>query len=71
MASEDDILGTPPVRKAVVEPDDDWDGLSIEELCRPLSAKVMTKARMALTSELGAKLQQSRNIKIPKVRNKW
>ena len=70
MTDENDILGRPPKRKPPIE-SDGLDGPSFEELCRPLSAKVITEARKALTSELGARLQQSRNIKIPKVRNKW
>ena len=70
MTDENDILGRPPKRKPPVE-SDGLDGPSFEELCRPLSAKVITEARKALTSELGAHLQQRRNIKVPKVRNKW
>lgn len=70
MTDESDILGRPPKRKPVVEKGG-IDGPGFEELCRPVSAKVLTKARIALTSELGALLQQKRNIKIPKVRNKW
>jgi hypothetical protein len=70
MTDESDILGRPPKRKPPVE-SDGLDGPSFEELCRPLSATVTTAARKALTSELGAHLQQRRNIKIPKVRNKW
>ena len=70
MTDESDILGRPPKRKPPVEKDG-LDGPSFDELCRPLSAKVITGARMALTSELGARLQQRRSIKVPKVRNKW
>ena len=70
MTDESDILGRPPKRKPPVEKDG-IDGPRFEELCKPLSAKVLTKARIALTSETGALLQQRRNIKIPKVRNKW
>jgi len=70
MTDESDILGRPPKRKPPVEKDG-IDGPSFEELCRPVSAKVITSARIALTSEAGALLQQRRNIKIPKVRNKW
>jgi hypothetical protein len=70
MTDESDILGRPPKRKPPVE-SDGLDGPSFEELCRPLSAKFITKARQALTSELGARLQQRRSIKVPKVRNKW
>jgi len=70
MTDESDILGRPPARKPPVE-DYVISGPSFEELCRPVSAKVITRARMALTSELGAIQQQRRNIKIPKVRNKW
>ena len=70
MTDESDILGRPPKRKPPVEKDG-LDGPSFDELCKPLSAKVLTKARIALTSEMGAMFQQRRNIKIPKVRNKW
>jgi len=70
MTDESDILGRPPKRKPPVEKDG-IDGPSFEELCRPVSAKVITSARIALTSEAGALLQQRRNIKIPRVRNKW
>ncbi len=70
MTDESDILGRPPKRKPPVEKDG-LDGPSFDELCQPLSAKVITGARMALTSELGARLQQRRSIKVPKVRNKW
>ena len=70
MTDESDILGRPPKRKPPVDAPE-IDGPSFEELCRPLSAKFITKARQALTSELGARLQQRRSLKVPKVRNKW
>ena len=71
MTDESDILGRPPKRKKPPVERDGIDGPSFDELCKPLSAKVITSARMALTSELGARLQQRRSIKVPKVRNKW
>jgi len=72
MTDESDILGKPLPRKPrVVSESVELTGPSFEELCKPLSATVMPKWREALTSALGAHLQQRRNIKIPKVRNKW
>lgn len=42
MTTEHDILGRPPMRRQVTD-DADYDGPSIEDLCKPLSAKVMPK----------------------------
>ena len=42
MTDESDILGRPPKRKPPVERDG-LDGPSFDELCKPLSAKVITE----------------------------
>lgn len=62
MTSQVDILGRPPIRKRPASnPDITLEGPGFEELCKPLSAKVLPRAALAASNgEKGALKQQRR-----------